>query len=575
MKKIYKLFLLPVIALASGSCADSFLDTDNLTGKDNTNFPLTYAEAQEVLTSCYEPLMGQWDEPAGNTDFVATVMSDDCFPGGGSDDRIFHAIGSYKRLDVNMYATFWRRRYEGIYRCNFLLSVADQIEMSADQRNQFLGECHFLRGMYYFDLARAFENVPVVLSPEPANNPQATPDELYAQIGSDFKQACDLLPDHKFDPVWNATNLGRATRWAAEGMLARAWLFYTGFYNKESLPVATEEGTVGAVTKADIIKYVDDCIANSGHELVSDFRNLWAYSYAEGYAYRDQNNLKWVTDDGTNPEAVFVCHHGVWNNPDWGNYGANLAVLDYGLRYQDEGAGYGDEGVWPFAAGWGAGTVTESIYNSFASNDIRRQGSIINVDDPSEGLTYTDNCSGQCYDTHLFIKKYTPINVKSDNEALTGGTGYCAMALVLYPGYTETDFQVNNLVDYMMLRFADILLMGAELGGPNAQQYMDRVRARVGLASVPATLENIKKERRWELAFEGIRYYDVLRWHDEAELTANRSNCKVLNAGVETVISIPFRPETRGFLPIPQQEIEKSGNILKQNQGWTDASCAY
>ena len=62
-----------------------------------------------------------------------------------------------------------------------------------------------------------------------------------------------------------------------------------------------------------------------------------------------------------------------------------------------------------------------------------------------------------------------------------------------------------------MAGWDDVLLMGAELDSPNAQAYLDRVRSRAGLQSVPATLDNIKKERRFELAFEGVRYYDLLR----------------------------------------------------------------
>ena len=98
---------------------------------------------------------------------------------------------------------------------------------------------------------------------------------------------------------------------------------------------------------------------------------------------------------------------------------------------------------------------------------------------------------------------------------------------------------------------------------------MDRVRARAGkLPSVPVTLENIQNERHWEFAFEGIRYYDLLRWHKESLITEHRSNVKVLNQKVETTISIPFRIETKGLLPIPDQEIQKSQGVLVQNEGW-------
>ena len=136
---------------------------------------------------------------------------------------------------------------------------------------------------------------------------------------------------------------------------------------------------------------------------------------------------------------------------------------------------------------------------------------------------------------------------------------------------TGTDYQRDNIQDLILIRFSDVLLMAAELGAPNAQQYLDRVRNRVGLVSVPVTLENIKAERRFELAFEGVRYYDLLRWHDEDLITINQTGIVTYNrrgqANAETK-SITFRKETGGFLPIPQTQIDLSGGVLTQNAGW-------
>jgi hypothetical protein len=133
---------------------------------------------------------------------------------------------------------------------------------------------------------------------------------------------------------------------------------------------------------------------------------------------------------------------------------------------------------------------------------------------------------------------------------------------------TPNNGQLWNLQDEILLRFADVLLMAAELGGPKAQQYFDRVRARVGLPSIPATLDNIKKERRHELAFEGVRYFDLLRWHDAEEAFGKIRNIPVKNSNVDATYDGVFRPETGGFLPIPETEIRLSGGVLKQNPGW-------
>lgn len=103
--------------------------------------------------------------------------------------------------------------------------------------------------------------------------PQAKPDEIFQQILSDFKKAIELMPAVKFRDI-PTSELGHATKWAAEGMLARAYLFYSGVYGKDNIEL--QDGTT--LSKEEVIKYVDDCIANSGHQLISDFRNLWPYS---------------------------------------------------------------------------------------------------------------------------------------------------------------------------------------------------------------------------------------------------------------------------------------------------------
>lgn len=125
-----------------------------------------------------------------------------------------------------------------------------------------------------------------------------------------------------------------------------------------------------------------------------------------------------------------------------------------------------------------------------------------------------------------------------------------------------------NAQEIVLLRFADVYLMGAELGSAKAQEYLDIVRKRVNLPSVPATIDNIKNERRFELAFEGVRYYDLMRW-GELESAFNRvKNIPLENEGKPVEYSIIYRPETKGFLPIPESQIQLSDGILEQNEGW-------
>lgn len=557
--KINKILSTLFIACIITSCSESFLDSENLTGKDSQSFPATPADASQVLTAAYRSILSG-SVPETSLIFLSELMSDDRLASGGTDDSKYQAIARYKINGANIYSDIWKQYYEGIYRSNFLLSVLEQISWeNEEQRNVIEAEALFLRGYYYFDMARLFGTVPLVTEPTPQNNPKATPEELYGQIAADLKRAIELFPATRYQSI-STKRLGHANKWAAEALMARVYLFYTGYYQKDAIPTRENGEVSGTISKQEVIAWVDDCIANSGHDLIPDFRNLWPYSYSQDYEYVKDNLLSWIDETGANVETVFAIKH---STTTWD--GRNLLALFYGLRYQDEGAGY--DKTFPFGQGWGSGTVNPKIYHDWPSNDIRKKGSILNVNDPTENVEYTFGCSSHIEETGFLQKKYIPINVKKDDG------GIISMAEQLYG--SNFDFASSNFQDEYVIRFADVLLMGAELGSSKSQEYMDRVRKRVGLVSVPVTLENIKAERRWELAFEGIRYYDLLRWHDEDVLTANRQNIDVYNGGEPGRVSISFRKETGGFLQIPESEIALSGGILEQNPGWTGSDINY
>lgn len=550
MKKILY-FMIGILLLTS--CED-FLDSSNKTKKDSSNFPRTEADVSQLLTGVYS-ILGR-PEPLGSLFFVSELMSDDRLGGGGPDDKSCKAIDQFKKSSEDMFNNPWRAMYFGVYRSNYLLSNLDQVVWNSEEsKNKILGEIHFLRAYFYFDLARMFGQVPLVLNPEPVNIPKASTTELYGQIATDLKTAIELLPSVKFQDIDRAKDLGRVTKWAAEALMARVFLFYTGYYQTATLPLA--DGS--QITKDQVVTWIVDCVENSGHDLLPDFRNLWAYSYVKDYKYTADNNLSWA-GDGT-AETVFSIKYSSlandWNSPQ---QKSNQICLYSGFREQNYTK------TFPFGQGWGMGTVNPKIYDDWDPNDLRRDASVLDVRNTDEVADFDFGGGNQEDNTCYFQKKYTPINVWTDETK----TDVHNFSHELY-GMEGTDYQRDNIQDLIIIRFSDVLLMAAELGAPNAQQYLDRVRSRVGLGSVPATLENIKAERRFELAFEGIRYYDLLRWHDEDQITANQTGIVTYNrrgqANAATK-NIEFRAETGGFLPIPQTQIDLSGGVLTQNAGW-------
>jgi len=575
MKKI--LYFSIMVLLLSG-CSESFLDTDNLTKKSSANFPGTPAEAQQALTGVYssQNTVGTgWN----NILLYSEYMSDNRFGGGGMHDPNPQAANYFLVASTNIMSNIWSGYYQGIYRANTLLeSIGNVKGLSAAERSKVVGETSFLRATYYFDLARLFSTpevidghqgtVPLIISTVPVDAPRATEDAMYGQIALDLKTAIDSLPSAKIDVAWKADNLGRASKYAAESMMARVFLFYTGYYNKTE--IAMPNGS--KITKDDVKGFVDDVIANSGCTLIPDFRNQWPYAFKNGsatndYKYAKDNNLNWI-GEAANTENIYEVVFTGFSSNVWGEKSNYVnGFFNTGQRDGTARAGIGH--------GWGFGPVNPRLYDDWPNADVRKKGTIYSVDDPTEGLDYVKGADNQWNETMYMDKKYVPFNVKS---AAGKVVNWCH---ILYAGIDE-NIQLESVQNMIVIRLADVYLMGAELGCTKAQAYMDAVRTRAQMPSVPVTLDNIKNERRWELALEGSRYWDLLRWYGKeagVEIKKSSTGAIIYNKGVKTTINEDRTPAlfnnidarvraTGGFNMIPQDQVDLS-KVLKQNPGWT------
>jgi hypothetical protein len=363
--------------------------------------------------------------------------------------------------------------------------------------------------------------------PSKENILQADPNDVYALIGSDLQFAAESLPAQVHSADWAAENGGRVTKWAAESLLARVFLYYTGYYGQSSLP--TREGQI---TSAQALAYVEDVIANSGHSLVEDFASLWPAASLEDYA-----------GEG-NPETVFAIKY-TYTSDYNGNVDGNHWMVMYGMRQIDS---------YPYGRGWGGATVNPELWNLYPDGDTRKTASIISVED--EEIEVDPEFQREY--TGYYVKKYSPMSTEA-GQSVAESLG-------------AVSFQIGQFQDFVSIRFADVLLMAAELGSPNAQQYFDQVRSRAlgsNFTPVPLTEELLKTERRLEFAFEGIRYWDLLRYGIAAAADAlNVSDVEVLNAGQPVMKSITFNSESMGLQQIPYNQITLSSGILKQNTGW-------
>ncbi|MDR3653611.1 MAG: RagB/SusD family nutrient uptake outer membrane protein [Paludibacter sp.] len=579
MRKL-KIFLLTGLVIGLFGCSESFLNSTDLTQKTSASFYHTPTDIAQALAACYavEPSV----LPYQSIFLLANQMSDDCLGGGGQNDHSGQ-YDQFQTTSTNGYESPWVAYYQGINRTNTLIAKFSQVTgwTSDNAKNQALGEAYFLRANCYFNLMRMFggpikgvmTGVPCFTDPNATTSLRAPVDTVYARIASDLKSAITLMPGVTY-PNIDKTTLGHATKWAAEALMARVYLFYTGAVYGTHTTLPLPGG--GTIAKADVQTWIADCADNSGHALIPDFRNLWPYSYSttgvkggSDYGYAKANNLLWVEGNGTtgteanNTEDVFSVHYsnfGGWNGGLSTTY-SNQINLYCSWRNQTQ---------LPFGDGWGDATVVPTVYSSWDSNDLRKQGSICNVNDATEGITgFVSGSDKQWNETGYWQKKYIAVNIKAPDGTLYN------YSCKLYG--TSINYQTDNTQNIIYIRFADVLLMAAELGCPKAQAYFDQVHKRgyptYVAGTLPATLANIQVERRHELAFEGIRYWDELRWGTfVADLTAE-AGAPELNAGVAATYdpstAISRFNLTKGFLQIPNDEIGLSNGQLVQNDGWT------
>lgn len=565
MKNIFYIGL-AAISLLFMSCED-FLDTKNLTKKDTSNYPETVTDAEQMITGVYSNLNYAAAEPHNSFFYAAELASDDRLGGGGENDKLMQSLDMLMNYQSSMLEGFWKTRYKGIFRANMAIQTLDNCKgfTSDDQKNQMKGEAYFLRAFFYYELASYFGQVPLVTTTDAVNLPKAQPEELWGQIAFDLKKAIELMPAKPY--TW--VEAGHVTKWSAEAMMGRAFLFYTGFYGKADMPLT--EG--GSVTKAQVVAWLEDCIKNSGHDLVKDFRNLWPYTNkytVKDYALTKDKGLNWVENDGAvNPETMFAIKFS--NFPSWSTtigY-SNQYVLHFGLR---GGQDYGK--TFPFGQGWGAGPVNPTIWNDWKTaepEDMRRESSIINL--PVELPNYSKGgWSDFVQETDYWQKKYTPVTAKKSDGSYTS-----SYSTLMYG--TAENFQLDNTQDLVLIRLADVYLMHSELSETNT--YMNKVRERAGLAAKPYSLANIQNERRWELAFEGVRWNDIRRWGIAADLLEKQVGVPTYFKGV-AVNNKSFGGgykarynATKGFFPIPENQIALSEGVLTQNEGWGTSAAEY
>jgi len=543
-----------LLAALVSSCSDSFLDVESKTQTVKDNFYKSDSDASRALIGCYDGLRQTNSNPSYGFYMIAETMGAECFGGtGNTDGRGYQVTDRFDQgqssSDLNLYANEWTNYYRAIYRCNEFVNNFESVTLSSESlKNKYMGEARALRALCYFDLVRLFGNIPFITTSTKELVPQSDPSVVYEQIFADLKFAAENIPADAYPKAKASENDGRMTRYAAKAFMARAYLYYTGYYGKEP----------AGCSKADALAACQDIIDSNEFGLVSEFKNLWPAASAQPAEVGDAETLLGSYAGDGNVESLFAIKF--TSTQDYnGNNDSNRWQVMVGMRSITSA---------PYGKGWGAVTVNPEFLKAFTIGDTRKVASVIDIE--GEGVSKAASFQAGYKDwreyTGYAIKKYSPLCFADGTSAtkIDGSGG----------------FQEQNHQDYVLMRYADVLLMAAELGATNAQSYFNQVRERAftqdgqlsaSYKEVKVSQEAIMKERRLEFAFEGINYFDLLR--QGVEYAAQQiavTNYHVLSGGNDDYITIDPQNiiKCKGLCQIPNDEINLSENTLKQNAGW-------
>ena len=462
----------------------------------------------------------------------------------------------------------WSDRYDEIFTANNILEKAGRAKVSEAVLNRYLGEARFFRAYAYLSLVRKYGDVPLVLHTLDVSSPDLlmprTPrQEVMTAIYNDLDFAAQWLPSRSALP---ASQYGRVTKSAAWALKARAGL-YEGTRAKFNNETGWQQHLEVAIAAAKNVM-------GEGHSLFSDYGKLFLHE-GEGPG---------------NKENIFVKIYGVSNT--------NLLLGHNNSRDLENGRMAPTRNLirqYLYADGLPAFTTNDELLAApsplfVPENNEPTYNTILENRDPR--LAYTVFKAGE----EAYKGPWVP------TTSLGARSGFAAKK-----GFNVEDQTINGAgtVDRILIRYGEVLLIYAEatyeladaISDEDLDLSINKLRERVGfnvkLTNAFVTDNNlsmrdeIRRERTVELALEGFRYDDLIRWktaekllptdllgakYTEADWPNTSSNNLNLNADnvliVEPASTRSFDPARNYLYPIPFNEITLSGGNVVQNPNW-------
>lgn len=502
MKRKNILLIGTAVVLGFTSCGSDWLEILPNTQETLEVYYSTDAAIQEAVVAAYDPL--HWFDYANNytpLNIYPEMMTDQCYPGGGdvNDMAMWKEMFNFQINPTQVLDCNYSNAYSGVKRCNDALHYMNDFDipdMTEQNRRYYEAQCIALRVFFYNQLWKWWGNIVYYTENLSGDylGTQYTADEVYEFMVSDLES---ILADNPL-PWKSATkDLGRVTT-------PFVYMLYTEIvmYQNDQTRFPTA------------LKYMKEIIDSPDYSLNPDYAAIW--------------DVKGEWCDESIFEINYSDASGSRNWSWGGTAGGTVVPALTGARGYDQRDGIHEN------TGWGFCTVRQSTVDSFEAGDLRKAASVWTPEEGSYTIGYQD--------TGHFLAKYAPI--------IGANAGNVADALLNYN---------NNLRLY---RYAEVLLNAAELavrgaGAGDAQGWLDQVRARAGLGSKTANLENILDERKFEFLGEGKRYWDIIRSGKGPELLVPDDEIPDGRKGRYT--------DNKKYLPFPQNELDQAHGTLTQN----------
>ncbi|WP_461631401.1 RagB/SusD family nutrient uptake outer membrane protein [Labilibaculum euxinus] len=507
--KIFKYILGIAIAISSSSCnEDKFLEIDPTGRVTSDNFLNTDSEVKLAIVGVYNAIQNNFSNGSwASVYFVKNLPADDCLAGSSEGDQSgYQNIDDFAiQTDNDKIKLIWSNFYKTISSTN---TIINQVEPDTDGKKEMIAEAKALRAYCYFELVTMFGSVPLMtvnpVSEVDYHLPRASVADIYTQIEKDFTEA---IPDLPLKSEYSTADRYRFSKGTAQAYYGKALL-----YQKKYGDAATQLALV---------------ISSLEYDLEPDFADVWTKETEFGQ------------------ESLFEVSYTAQESYDWGNFpwgGGNENNIEAQLQGPRDAVFDFSNSTLDIVNGWGFNSPSAKIGQAFvdAGDTERGNATVLSAADFQATGGVIKNPSAHDYE------------------------GYMRLKYVTRPSETSTDGvpELNYTINWRLMRYADVLLMAAEAyhfstNDPQALIELNKVRYRAGLTDITASddiFQAIVKERQLELAFEGSRYWDLVRW----------------DLAVQELGSLGYTANKHELFPIPQSEIIANNSIddTDQNPGY-------